>query len=166
MTSRELCDELALELLGAFRRLRPGRTRRGVSGERLVTPFGLLGNERRKHGARLLERNRQRRLRAVAQGRAAAPETEVDDVLIGGDLDQVDLVQLVALALPKPEPRLIDDFHRARTIPEDASERSENAIAARKPLFLRRFVPGLRLLLRALTPERYRRREGPRASWL
>jgi hypothetical protein len=88
---------------------------RGLTRVR-VASGELLVDELAEDPARLLLGHGQRCLRAVLQRGSAPPEAKVDDILSGGDLDQIDLVDFVGSPLPKPQARLIDHPHVAQPI--------------------------------------------------
>src|SRR6188768_427429 len=115
MSAPQLFDELALTPRRASSWIDPrwGRRVQVSSTQRLVASFRLLCDQRSVDGARLLCRNGQWRLAAVAQRSPSAAITKVDDVLAVCHLYQVNLVDLIARSLPKPEPRLFDYPHRA-----------------------------------------------------
>jgi hypothetical protein len=61
----------------------------------LIATGELLVDELLKDGPRFVERDGQRRLRAVLEGPATATEPKVDDVLVRRDFDELDFVDLV-----------------------------------------------------------------------
>ena len=96
----------------------------------------LLGDELVEQRARLDERQRRGRLRAVAQRAAAPAEAEVHDVVAARDLDEIDLVDLVGRALAKLQARLIDHPHvaslqRRRDLPFRSTRHSCGRAASR-----------------------------------
>ena len=123
--------------VGAVARARATPT--GVRG--VVAAGDLLGDQLLVDRARLRERHGGRRLGAVAQRGAAAPVPEVDDVLTGGDLDQIDLVDLVGRPFAERQERLLDHPHVSEPTPRRGSsappggpiERADRRIRGRRP---------------------------------
>jgi hypothetical protein len=87
--------------------------RRGRTGRGLVEVAGVeLGlHQLGEHPVGLVALDRGHGLRAVLERRPALAVAEVDDVLVGADLAQVDLVDLLGASLDEDQPGLADELH-------------------------------------------------------
>jgi hypothetical protein len=87
--------------------------RRGRTGRGLVEVAGVeLGlHQLGEHPVGLVALDRRHGLRAVLERRPALAVAEVDDVLVGADLAQVDLVDLLGASLDEDQPGLADELH-------------------------------------------------------